>query len=669
MFPRIVVRPWIVLACVLFAFARPALAQTFDFREGQPQLAVLSGQWRFQVGDNPLWAYPGFDDSHWSLLNADQSWAEQGYKGYGGLAWYRIQIELPPKHRSLAIYFSHVVDSCEVFANGHLIGHIGGTPPAPKIVTVTRAVIPIPDNDLIPGRPLMLAVRIWERPAKAPQIGGGFYPAPQIGEVQVLNEWSRTQESEMHARYTVGVVEIYSNLLTALTGFALFALRRKEREYLWWGLCQLLWAFVLIGVAYAAFEPVDFFAWSIGGSCLRLLANYFQIEFLVTLLHQRKRFVYYAAIFLILLAGTLNLINLFAASQQIGSLSTYVSFGIRACMLAFLVLAANKRDIDAWILLGPYSLFLCTNALEILVANPFLAGTNWTHLVSNFLQAPTPMPFSQLGASNIAGALEMYAVLVVLLRRYARSRRDEERLEAELEAARTVQRVLIPEEIATIPGFAVQTVYRPASQVGGDFFQIIPLEPGGALIVIGDVSGKGMPAAMTVSLLVGTFRTLAHYIHSPSEILDAMNQRMLARSKDGFTTCLVLRLDPDGTLTVANAGHLSPYLEGSELATENGLPLGLTADSNYSESTYSLSIDSQLTLLTDGVVEARNHTGELFGFQRVAEITRASAESIAQAAQKFGQEDDITVLTITRLTTVQKATMTMSSPELSPSPA
>ena len=82
--------------------------------------------------------------------------------------------------------------------------------------------------------------------------------------------------------------------------------------------------------------------------------------------------------------------------------------------------------------------------------------------------------------------------------------------------------------------------------------------------MIGDVSGKGMPAAMTVSLLVGTVRTLAHYTQSPGEILTAMNQRMLARSQGGFTTCLVLRLDANGKLTVANAGHLAPYINGSE---------------------------------------------------------------------------------------------------------
>jgi serine phosphatase RsbU (regulator of sigma subunit) len=189
-------------------------------------------------------------------------------------------------------------------------------------------------------------------------------------------------------------------------------------------------------------------------------------------------------------------------------------------------------------------------------------------------------------------------------------------------------------------------VYKPAGEVGGDFFQIAPIESGGALVIIGDVSGKGMPAAMTVSLLVGTFRTLAHYTQSPAEILTAMNVRMLARSHGGFTTCLVLRAHPDGRLIIANAGHIAPYLGGEELPIENGLPLGLSAASIYPESTFHLSLGQQVTLITDGVVEARDKSGGLFGFERTARISIQPADVIAETAQAFGQTDDITALTL-----------------------
>jgi len=220
------------------------------------------------------------------------------------------------------------------------------------------------------------------------------------------------------------------------------------------------------------------------------------------------------------------------------------------------------------------------------------------------------------------------------------------RAENELEAARAVQQVLIPDEIPSLPAFKIESVYKPAGQVGGDFFQILPTAHGGVLIVVGDVSGKGMPAAMTVSLLVGTFRTLAHYTSNPGEILAAMNRRMLARSKDGFTTCLVLRADPDGALTVANAGHLPPYCNGEELAIDGGLPLGIHAESTYQEVRLQLRPGAQITLLTDGVVEARSNTGELFGFARTQNLSSKSAEQIAEAACAFGQDDDITVVTL-----------------------
>jgi serine phosphatase RsbU (regulator of sigma subunit) len=127
-----------------------------------------------------------------------------------------------------------------------------------------------------------------------------------------------------------------------------------------------------------------------------------------------------------------------------------------------------------------------------------------------------------------------------------------------------------------------------------------------------------------------------------------MNQRMLARSKDGFTTCLVLRLDADGTLIIANAGHIAPYVGGREVPVENGLPLGLVAGAAYAENTVQLGADDRLTVITDGVVEARNAQGELFGFERTAAIIGQDAEHIARAAQQFGQEDDITVLSLTR---------------------
>ena len=101
--------------------------------------------------------------------------------------------------------------------------------------------------------------------------------------------------------------------------------------------------------------------------------------------------------------------------------------------------------------------------------------------------------------------------------------------------------------------------------------------------------------------------------------------------------------------TVANAGHIPPYLAGRELALNNGLPLGISADVTYSESVFALTASQQLTLLTDGVPEAQNKQRKLLGFDRTIALSTQPAESIANAAQHFGQNDDITVLTIALL--------------------
>jgi serine phosphatase RsbU (regulator of sigma subunit) len=122
---------------------------------------------------------------------------------------------------------------------------------------------------------------------------------------------------------------------------------------------------------------------------------------------------------------------------------------------------------------------------------------------------------------------------------------------------------------------------------------------------------------------------------------------MMARQQGGFATCVCARLSPDGALTVANAGHLVPYRNGEEMPMESGLPLGLAASADYSEIALEITPGDVVTFLTDGVLEARNPAGELFGFDRTACISTQSAENIAAAAKRFGQEDDITVLTLT----------------------
>lgn len=236
------------------------------------------------------------------------------------------------------------------------------------------------------------------------------------------------------------------------------------------------------------------------------------------------------------------------------------------------------------------------------------------------------------------------AAVALFVRQLIEDQREKQRLAMELEAGRTMQQVLLGAEIPAVAGLRFESAYRPASEVGGDFFQLLPAPDGSVLAAIGDVSGKGLRVAMTVSAILGAIRALP--AAAPAELLYALNQTLAGRLDGGFVTCCIARVTPAGVLTIANAGHLPPYRNGEELPIDNGLPLGIADDATYSETTLQLNPDDRLTFLSDGVVEAQSPSGELFGFDRTAAISTSSAEEIAAAAQQFGQEDDITVLTL-----------------------
>jgi serine phosphatase RsbU (regulator of sigma subunit) len=235
--------------------------------------------------------------------------------------------------------------------------------------------------------------------------------------------------------------------------------------------------------------------------------------------------------------------------------------------------------------------------------------------------------------------------VVIVFIRFLRVQRDQERASSELAAARSVQELMIPHEQMRTPGFEVESIYNPANEVGGDFFHVQSTEDGGLLVIIGDVAGKGLKAAMNVSMLMGALRRTTE--KSPGKILESLN-RVLVGS-ESFTTCQAVWFGPNGEVVLANAGHLPPYLNSQEVAITGGLPLGVLKEITYDETRVYLHPGDRILLMSDGVVEARQPSGELFGFDRVHNLSGQSAFYIADAAKAFGQEDDITVLTVRRL--------------------
>jgi hypothetical protein len=259
-----------------------------------------------------------------------------------------------------------------------------------------------------------------------------------------------------------------------------------------------------------------------------------------------------------------------------------------------------------------------------------------------------PIGIVNVGLADLGNLSFNFSLVIIMVLRSTRISRQQAMLEGELAAAREVQQVILPDAVESVPGFTFESVYQPAQQVGGDFFQILPDSRGGLLLVVGDVAGKGLPAAMLVSVLVGAIRTAASYSQSPSEVLSQLNERLLGRTHGGFSTALAAHITADGWVIVANAGHLSPYLDGREIELPGALPLGIVGNPTYETTQFHLPHGGRLTFYSDGVVEAQNQKGELFGFDRAKGLSTQPAAAIVEAAVQFGQSDDITVVAIAR---------------------
>ena len=245
---------------------------------------------------------------------------------------------------------------------------------------------------------------------------------------------------------------------------------------------------------------------------------------------------------------------------------------------------------------------------------------------------------------SVAIAAVVIAMTLLLIHRIRKTNREHAALAADMRAAQEIQRILVPQRIESAPGLQVQAVFLPAQEVGGDFYRFRVLEDGAQWMLLGDVSGKGAAAGMTGAMLLGACE--GHTGDSPAALLAHLNRVLSQSQVGGFATCLCARIEQNGAIAMANAGHLAPYRNGREIQLENGLPLGMTPEAIYVEESLRLSPGDSLTFMSDGVVEAQGASGELFGFDRTQELSSRPAAEIAEAAQRFGQRDDITVLRV-----------------------
>ena len=638
----------------------------------------LTGPWKFHTGDDMAWAQPGFDDRSWGTMDLTPppgsidpligssgyvpGWTTRGYAGYAGYAWYRLTVSVQdnaadPQRAALAIKMpDNFDDAYQVYANGQLAGEFGAF--SSRSVTAYLAqprIFRLPAS--VHEGPVTIAIRMWMdafTPMVDPDVGGLHGP-PVLGDAVSIErllklDWD-TVDRSMDSEFVLATVVFLALLLS----LGLFVLDRKESAYLCLGLtcfleCALL--ALLITTSYFTLFGSEMFLVQdaiLSPLYIGLWVIFWTYWFRLERVNKVQRMVWSVVL---LLGATMALLRapLYGSVVPVHAIvwlspvSIVLKLLLGALLIWVTIAGLRKDKAEGWAALP---------AVLLVIISIYYQEFLILHMPAKFYPFGVAVDLKQLGT-----ILSLGIISVLLVRRFVRGQREQEHWKLEIAQAREVQRVLIPEATPTVPGFQLESDYRPAQQVGGDFFQIIPDGAGGALLVLGDVTGKGLQAGMLVSLLVGAIRTVAETSFEPRDVLEALNRRLCGRNQ-AHATCLAMRLDREGHVKIANAGHLSPYLNEAEIEMDGSLPLGMTESARFEETWLTLKPGDRLTAMTDGVAEATNGSRELFGFERAREMSAQPAAKIAQAAQEFGQEDDITVLSIERLAATESARVTV----------
>jgi hypothetical protein len=610
-------------------------------RMGEP--VILDQGWRFRSGDDPQWSGSSYDDSAWQSFDPQKGINDENFASVQGFVWLRIHLRLPSAHGPLSLLLDHVGNTYQVFVNGQSIGNYGHFGSLFGYLLRTTVVFPLGNS--APGDTAVLALRFW-----APQ-------HRSIAGIRPRTVWigpSTTIDSLYTAMRSTEVIYQFDDIIVALLGIligcgliCLFLAERPHREYLWAGI-----SLALIGLYYAAgvlgaLTMLPLRSFEITYIALGYASIIAGIEFLYCFVGQRPGIIVRVFQTILLACAGLGVLAFYGLVSGITLNTTagVVTFSYAVLSAVLLVAWYLRGKREAAILLLPVVLFGLALPLDFFSYVVYMLG--WTKdpnaLIPDLHLGPVHFVFS-----SIAICLYMLSFVVILGTRFLFTSREQERSAAELTAAHRVQSRLVPVTFPALDGFAIEAAYVAATEVGGDFYQAFPEADGGLLFFIGDVSGKGLSAAMVGTLLVGAIRTLAAQQLSPARSLTLLNQQLLGQTDGGFVTCLCARISPSGTMIISNAGHIAPYLNGEEMDLANGLPLGITSMADYTEQAVQLPESARLTFISDGVLEAKNARDGLLGFARTQQLSVLPAAAIAQAAQAHGQADDITVVTIQR---------------------
>jgi hypothetical protein len=605
---------------------------------GQSLIAVSAQQCVWKAGDDLEWAAPNLNEEDWHSLSDSKPDAAQ--------VWLRCQVNLGTLKgvAQPAIQVS-IPAAYEVFAQGVKIGSAGNVASGHYSEAVARTY-PLPQLALV-QQSAEIALRITERSQIATWLtDAGMFDLIAAGDTQTL---ALRRDSQV----LNGISERWVNALcygaVGVVGLVLLGMFLSDRARLE----LLLLSLACIGLAALRLNTL---AWSAQADypeyaeraiwCIGQAAVVAQTLAFFALAGRRVPSLFLVVIGIALLLPVTRTAAIALPPTEAFTLD-WIDLNILSPLTVLNLLVATIAPLAAF-----WPLNKVPGRLQRLAALSLFWGAidfAWFVLqMTHIAWLGLPNLYVWTGALLNLRAFITASVIVALLALLFREQRQmtEERalLVGEMASAREIQQYLIPESLPKTPGLAIESAYRPSREVGGDFFQVLPdARDGSTLIVVGDVAGKGLRAGMLAALIVGSIRTASKFTTQPSEILALLNDRLQGR---GLVTCQALRVHQNGVVELANAGHLPPYVDGKELPVEAALPLGAVPGIVFRTLRLQFAEDESMLLISDGVLEARNREGELFGFERTRAISRQSAQFIAEAAQLFGQDDDITVLTL-----------------------
>ncbi|HEX9960767.1 MAG TPA: SpoIIE family protein phosphatase [Pyrinomonadaceae bacterium] len=685
--------PQMVLAFAILALA-PIFAAAQDAAATEPlviakdsfsnnqNVSIDRRKWKYRAGDDFQWAAADLDDSGWDELETSsinrQSPPPGGWNGRG---WFRLRFQVDESMANQPVSLeARQFGASEVYLNGRLVTKFGEIKERGEI-EYNPAFIPVPVE--FRAGENVLAVRYsasvlaetdtlraaWLRNG---DIRPGFYI--QFDDIDDFKTTIQAYSDVVAGRFAV----FYTGVLTALglLHLLMFLFYRVERANLFYSLHAFAFAAHLVCInnfAYGHWGTIQNLIFSSMNALLVGVLFVSLLAFLHVAFERRfgKMFWLLAGAWALGIAINVVLLRAFVWLPALTSLVTLVTF---VFCIYLLIRALKEKRPGAWILMGGVLLFAVALTITLLSVNRILPlSYAYYPYLEVFIVLSIPVAVSIFLALHFARTSrnlserltevrELSARQIEQERREAELRAENERRTKELEEARQLQISMLPKKLPQIAGLEIAAYMKPATEVGGDYYDFHVSSDGTLTVAVGDATGHGLKAGTLVSVTKGLFNNLAH-APDISGTLNQMSRSLKMMNLRGLFMALTLLRFKDNDLLISVAGMPSVliYRAATRKVDElslRALPLGSVARSRYSEQRFSLASGDVVLLMSDGFPEMFNETGEMLGFEKAAEvlpeIAHHAPQEIIDRLVRIGhewagsrpQDDDVTFVVL-----------------------